>query len=91
MLRIRLNRDGELLGSTLDRSSGIREPDDEGAEAFKKAQPFPNPPRQLFGDEAEIVFPFGFCLTLRTNPQQKDAGVADHPGGRHAADVVEGG
>jgi TonB family protein len=77
VLRVRLSPEGELLGSTVDRSSGVGTLDDEVTEAFKKAQSFPKPPRDLVGSDDEIVFRFGFCYDHNwARPQEEDAGAA---------------
>jgi len=43
--------------------------DDTAMEAFKQAQPFPNPPRQLVQASGLIDFDFGFYLEISGSPR----------------------
>ena len=71
ILRIQLRPDGTLANVALDQPSGVEFLDDEAIEAFKEAQPFPNPPRQLVESGGVINFRFGFLFDLNGPPQMR--------------------
>jgi TonB family protein len=52
-----------LKNVSVTRSSGVEFLDKEACEAFQRAQPFPNPPKQLIKD-GEISFAFGFHVEM---------------------------
>ena len=64
LLRVSLKPDGALASVGLETGSGIDFLDDVAVEAFKLAQPFPNPPRQLVEDSGLISFRFGFYFEI---------------------------
>jgi TonB family protein len=64
MLRVHLTPDGKLAGWTILQSSGVDFLDDEAIDAFKKAAPFPNPPKDLVEADGQIHFNFGFIFEL---------------------------
>lgn len=64
VLRVRIDGDGKLLGSQVMQSSGVTMLDEEAQEAFKRAAPFPNPPKDLINGTGEIQFNFGFIFEL---------------------------
>jgi TonB family protein len=70
-LRIQLKPDGRLANVALAQPSGLEFLDDEAIEAFKEAQPFPNPPRQLVEANGVINFRFGFLFDLNGPPQMR--------------------
>jgi len=70
-LRIQLKPDGRLANVALAQPSGLEFLDDEAIEAFKEAQPFPNPPRQLIEASGVINFRFGFLFDLNGPPQMR--------------------
>jgi len=70
-LRIQLKPDGRLANVALAQPSGLEFLDDEAIEAFKEAQPFPNPPRQLVESSGLINFRFGFLFDLNGPPQMR--------------------
>jgi TonB family protein len=70
-LRIQLRPDGRLANVGVDLPSGLEFLDDEAIEAFKEAQPFPNPPRQLLESNGVINFRFGFLYDLNGPPQMR--------------------
>jgi TonB family protein len=70
ILRIQLRPDGTLANVALDQPSGVEFLDDEAIEAFKQAQPFPNPPKQLV-DGGVINFRFGFLFELSGAPVRR--------------------
>jgi TonB family protein len=64
VLRIHLQPDGKLAAWTLLQSSGVDFLDDEAIDAFRKAAPFPNPPRDLVETDGQIHFNFAFIFEL---------------------------
>lgn len=64
VLRVRLDRDGGLAGVNVLESSGVDFLDEEAMEAFRRAQPFPNPPSQLIDGDGYVHFSFGFIFEL---------------------------
>jgi TonB family protein len=71
VLRVQLKPDGSLANVALEQPSGVEFLDDEAIEAFKQAQPFPNPPRQLVDDGGVINFRFGFLFELSGAPRMR--------------------
>jgi TonB family protein len=71
ILRVQLKPDGTLANVALEQPSGVEFLDDEAIEAFKQAQPFPNPPRQLVENGGVINFRFGFLFELSGTPRMK--------------------
>jgi TonB family protein len=71
LLRVQLKPDGSLANVALETPSGVEFLDDEAIEAFKQAQPFPNPPKQLVESTGLIDFRFGFFFELSGSPQMK--------------------
>jgi TonB family protein len=69
-LRVQLKPDGRLSHVALAQASGLEFLDDEAIEAFKEAEPFPNPPRQLI-ENGHISFGFGFLFDLNGAPQMR--------------------
>jgi TonB family protein len=59
-----LDRQGGLIHVTVAKSSGAPHLDDEAVAAFRRAQPFPNPPAELVNEKGHIEFPMGFNLRL---------------------------
>lgn len=71
LLRVQLKPDGTLANLALEQPSGLEFLDDEAIEAFKQAQPFPNPPRQLLDGANVINFSFGFLFDLNGAPKMR--------------------
>ncbi len=71
LLRVALKPDGTLASVALETPSGVEFLDDEAIEAFKQAQPFPNPPKQLVEQDGTITFRFGFFFELSGSPRMK--------------------
>jgi TonB family protein len=71
VLRVRLDRVGGLAGVHVLQSSGADFLDDEAMEAFRRAQPFPNPPSQLIAADGYIHFSFGFIFELSGHTSTK--------------------
>jgi TonB family protein len=63
IVRVHLKPDGQLANIALEQPSGLEFLDDEALQAFRAAQPFPNPPRQLVNDGV-ISFSFGFLFEI---------------------------
>ncbi|MCC6807221.1 MAG: TonB family protein [Deltaproteobacteria bacterium] len=61
IVSVRLNESGEVTNVEVARSSGVDFLDKEAISAFKRAQPFPNPPKQLMKD-GQTEFTFGFHI-----------------------------
>ena len=70
-LHIQLKADGHLANIGVNLPSGLEFLDDEAITAFKEAQPFPNPPRQLLERDGFINFSFGFLFDLNGPPQMR--------------------
>ena len=64
VLRVHLNPDGKLAAWTVMQSSGVDFLDDEAIDAFRKAAPFPNPPKELVETDGQIHFNFAFIFEL---------------------------
>ena len=64
VLVVTLDAVGSLKDVQVQRSSGVDFLDLTAMDAFRKAQPFANPPRGLANDRGEIGFNFGFYLEV---------------------------
>jgi TonB family protein len=62
LVAVRLDDRGGLKSVDVVKSSGVDFLDATAAEAFRRAQPFVNPPRGLADHHGEIVFNFGFYI-----------------------------
>jgi TonB family protein len=62
VLAVRLDESGSLKDVAVVKSSGLEFLDDVAVEAFRKAQPFANPPRGLADPRGEIAFTFSFFI-----------------------------
>lgn len=62
-LLIILNAKGNLVGVQVLGASGVRELDDAAVEAFKKAAPFPNPPKGMVDNDGTIKVRWDFVLS----------------------------
>jgi TonB family protein len=72
LLRVQLKPDGSLANVGLETPSGVDFLDDEAIEAFKQAQPFPNPPKQLVEQGTGLIsFRFGFYFEIGGAPRMK--------------------
>ena len=71
VLQIELKSDGHLANVGVNLPSGLEFLDDEAITAFKEAQPFPNPPRQLLERDGFVKFSFGFLFDLNGPPQMR--------------------
>lgn len=61
-IRFVMDREGKVLSSRIDRSSGFRPLDDEAVSLPKRAQPLPRPPAEVKGDTIELVVPVEFFI-----------------------------
>ena len=68
-VHVQLRPDGSLAKVSLAQTCGVDFLDDTAMEAFKQAQPFPNPPRQLVQASGFIDFDFGFYLEISGSPR----------------------
>jgi len=69
-LLIVLHPNGSLKKIVLERPSGLTFLDDEAIKAFRKAAPFPNPPKRLVNRTTrQIAFRFGFIFEILTTPR----------------------
>jgi TonB family protein len=72
LVRVQLKPDGSLANLVLETPSGVEFLDDEAIEAFKQAQPFPNPPPQLVDATSGMIdFRFGFYFEISGAPRFK--------------------
>lgn len=61
-LLVVLNKEGEIVRVQLVSESGTSNLDDAAIKAFKKAGPFPNPPKGMINTNNEITIPWDFML-----------------------------
>jgi TonB family protein len=64
LVAVRLDDSGALKDVSVEKSSGVDFLDRVALEAFRKAQPFVNPPRGLADGRGEILFSFGFYVQV---------------------------
>lgn len=65
VVRVQLKPDGHLANVAIDLPCELEFLDDEAIQAFREAEPFPNPPRALIdGNNGLINFQFGFLFDL---------------------------
>lgn len=62
-IRFVIDREGRVLSTTLERSSGVRSLDEEALRLPKRAQPLPKPPTDVPGDTIELVVPVEFFMS----------------------------
>ncbi len=66
ILNVTLNRSGNIEELTVEKSCGVDFLDEEAMSAFKRAQPFINPPPALVDENGTIKFSFGFYLQMNS-------------------------
>jgi TonB family protein len=72
VLKVSLRADGSLANVIVEKPCGVDFLDDEAVSAFKKAQPFPNPPKGLVDEASKLItFRFGFTLEIADRPSWK--------------------
>ena len=64
VVEVVLTREGVLDDITVEQDSGIAFLDEVALQAFRDAQPFPNPPQALRDGDGRIRFKFGFHLEI---------------------------
>lgn len=64
VLEVTLNADGTLDDVFVSKDSGVAFLDEAALRAFRRAQPFPNPPPGLQDPDGRIRFRFGFYLEI---------------------------
>jgi len=62
IVKVKIDASGSLKEIDVSQSSGVDFLDRVAVEAFKAAQPFPNPPKGLMDRNGEITFNFGFYI-----------------------------
>ncbi|MCX7944406.1 MAG: energy transducer TonB [Deltaproteobacteria bacterium] len=62
IVRVKIDPSGSLKDVNVSQSSGVEFLDKIAIDAFKAAQPFPNPPKGLIDENGEITFNFGFYV-----------------------------
>jgi TonB family protein len=67
MLAIQLGKSGELDDIRVEKTSGVEFLDMVAVEAFRRAQPFPNPPPGIVDDDGRIRFNFQFIITMSSS------------------------
>jgi TonB family protein len=71
LLTITLDEKGQVKDIQVEKSSGLDFLDLEAVSSFKRAQPFPNPPPGLLGQDAEVKFQFGFFMEMGGGPRMR--------------------
>lgn len=66
LLHIQLTRDGRLDTVRVEQTSGVDFLDNVAVQAFKMAEPFPNPPPGIVEEDGSIRFNFQFVVTMRS-------------------------
>jgi protein TonB len=64
-IRFTMNREGRVLSSVLEKSSGFPDLDREAVALPRRASPLPKPPDEVKGDPIELVVPVQFFLSGR--------------------------
>jgi TonB family protein len=70
ILAVTLDKQGEVSDLSVEKSSGVDFLDEEAMAAFKRSQPFPNPPPALVDQDGQIKFSFGFYLQMNSGGLQ---------------------
>jgi TonB family protein len=74
---ITLNKEGELIGVDIITPSGVEALDSAAVEAFRAAQPFPNPPKGLIDEDGTIKIRWDFVLEASSyQPELKTRRIA---------------
>ncbi len=71
-LEVILNSKGEYLGHIVVKSSSSKMVDFAAIDAFKRAAPFVNPPKDMIENDGNIYLPFNFRLELSGRMYAKD-------------------
>ncbi len=62
IVKVKIDSTGNLKDVDVSQSSGVEFLDKVALDAFRAAQPFPNPPKGLIDKNGEITFNFGFYV-----------------------------
>lgn len=65
VVEVTIDSQGNVLETQIRNSSHVFYLDDEAISAFKKASPFPNPPKALFALKQDFSFTFGFYVNFQ--------------------------
>lgn len=65
VVEITIDTSGNVTHTQIKSSSNVFYLDDEAIAAFKRASPFPNPPKALFTSKQEFSFTFGFYVNVQ--------------------------
>ncbi|MFY0568622.1 energy transducer TonB family protein [Archangium lansingense] len=71
LVNVTLDENGRVANITIEKSCGLDFLDLAAVESFKKAQPFPNPPSGLLGDDSTVRFQFGFFMDMGGGPRMR--------------------
>jgi TonB family protein len=69
VVNVSLDQKGMLRDIFVEKSCGLDFLDLEAVQSFQRAQPFPNPPPGLGGDDSLVRFTFGFYLEMGSAPR----------------------
>ncbi|MBX7096749.1 MAG: energy transducer TonB [Myxococcaceae bacterium] len=69
VVNVALDDQGRLRDIYVEKSCGVDFLDLEAVKSFERAQPFPNPPPGLVGQDAQVRFNFGFFLEMSGSPR----------------------
>ena len=61
-LRFTIDRDGRVLVSSLEKSSGYARLDNAGLALLQQASPLPKPPRSVSWQSSELIVPVRYSL-----------------------------
>ncbi|HIJ61727.1 MAG TPA: energy transducer TonB [Rhodospirillaceae bacterium] len=65
VVRFSIDRSGRLLAARLEVPSGIESLDYEALALMARAEPFPEPPADVPGQNVELIVPIQFTLKVR--------------------------
>lgn len=67
LIKVTIDNKGNLIKAHITKSSDVAYLDEEALSAIKLAQPFINPPKELFIKDSLFSFDFGFFVYLNKN------------------------
>jgi len=68
LLKVTIDKQGTITEINVAESCGVDFLDREALLAFRRAEPFPNPPPRMFGSAPTYTFFFGFNVDFQTSP-----------------------